>query len=843
MIAYTPGYTGEATDVQFFKLRPSSMLLSQGLSWSTAASQPNNTYAIRARYGINEPPTFVNLDAQIQVVPPQLVGTVIYTINATDPDISDTTVTDLTYRMTSANGLFSFNPTTRQVSVAANLTAYVGYQCITFEVEDICKNKDTGSLCIFIYNQPPTVTCNPITATVIETTTGNLALTTMGVSDPTDDVTCSLSRTSPTNSPFYLRYDNFEYKIYVNPNPGFRQASRDTYTVTIACTDTKNSTSATCNIKILPSSPPVFTNLPALVPLSTANVNTDPVYAVSVTDPDSTSFNYSMTCKPTPCPFTLYNTGNIQLNQDLVNSQVGGYDLSITVTDGYNTVTDTLTVTISGVNVSPKFTNLPLATDLYVQENIALGSSIYKASAIDNDGDALTYSMTSSPGTGMNYFSIDSSSGLISASTTNLINYEAMTDKVFTFKVSVTDGKLIDSQNLVIRISNVNEGLSFSQNTYRLDANESLAGTQLPNPGFVVTDIDSGDTRAFKGDCGAYSGYFTMNSANGFLTFAVDYDLDVPGKPALITCIVTATDSGGLTATATLSISLKNINDHTPTFKYSSYTFYVYNNSAVGTVLGNISATDADSGTDGQFVFTTDQTGLAQNYFDVSSTGRVTLQGSLNGIKGGTNLPFTVFATDAGSPARVGSTSVTVIVLDPTTTTSSTTTTGYKTFIEDKRNIVWIVFLALLALLLALLTAWVCWRYIGNWPIGFDPFSEWYNCCKGSDRPVFKRPPPKPKKPGKKPPVTPAISPNFTSPHEPARELAKEIKILKEATHQYDFHYYYTLHYLLTKSIEIRNYFYLLDGYCRKPTRGHGCPYADASSGYVHNSNSVNDKI
>ncbi|KAL3874012.1 hypothetical protein ACJMK2_037081, partial [Sinanodonta woodiana] len=804
MMAYNPNISGEATDVKFFKLRPSYFPVGLSLSWSTAVSQSGNTYLLRARYGVNEPPTFLNLDAQITVYPPKPIGTVIYTLSATDPDISDTTITQLTYRMITGNGFFSFNPTTRQVSVAADLNTYVGYQCITFEVEDYCTNKDTGSLCIFIYNEPPTVTCNPITATVIETTPGNIALTTMNIYDPTDDVTCSLASTSPKNSPFYLREDTFDYKIYASPNPGFRQATRDTYSVYITCTDKKNSTTAKCDIKILPSAPPKFTNLPGLVPLSTANVNTDPVYAVSVTDPDSTSFNYSMTCKPTPCPFTLFNTGNIQLNQDLIDHKVPGYDLFITVTDGYNSVTDTLTVTISGVNVPPKINNLPLPSELYVQENIPPGSSVYAVSATDNDGDTLSYSMTSSPGTGINYFSIDSSSGVISASTTNPINYEAMKDKVFTFKVSVTDGRLTDSQNLVIHISNVNEGLSFAQDTYRIVANESLAGTQLPNPGFVVTDIDIGDTRTFKQDCGANNGYLLMNSANGILTFAVDYDLDVPGKPTLITCIVTATDSGGLIATATLSITMKEINDHTPTFSPSSYTFYVYNNSAPGTVLGNVLAKDADIGTNGQFAFSTDQTGLAQNYFDVSSTGRVTLQGSLNGIKGGTNLPFTVFATDAGSPARVGSASVIVIVLDPTTTSSSTTTTGYKTFIDDKRNIVWIVFLSLLGLLLALLTAWVCWRYLRNWPIGFDPFSEcarncrkpkWCrdslkNCCKGSNRsrPVFKRAQPKSKKPGNEESQARQMSTEFNKP--PTRGKSNAAPSPMRAADDPNFHVY-----------------------------------------------------
>ncbi|KAK3591579.1 hypothetical protein CHS0354_013743 [Potamilus streckersoni] len=433
MIAYT---VNSSSQVKSCISRPSSHPLGSVLNWSTA-SRTINTYAIGAQYDVNSAPMFVNLDAYIQVVPPIAIGTVIYTISATDPDVSDTSITQLTYSNTSGNGLFSFDSTTRHVIVSANLTATAGYHCITFEVEDICQNKDTGSLCIFIYNEPPTVTCNPQTATIIETTNGNVALTTMVVSDPTDDVTCS----APNIAPFMLKMEK-EYKIFVNANPGFRVSTRDFYSLSITCNDNKNSTTAMCNIQILPSAPPRFINLPGLISVSTVNVITNPVYDVLVADPDSKSFNFSATCKHISCPFTINNTGSIQLDQDLLDRTIGGYDLYITVTDGYNNAADTLTVTISDVNVPPKFINLPLTTVLYVPENTALGSTVYKVSATDNDGDALTYNMASSPVTGMTYFSIDRSNGIITTSTVRAINYEEIKNTTWTFTVSVDDGKV-----------------------------------------------------------------------------------------------------------------------------------------------------------------------------------------------------------------------------------------------------------------------------------------------------------------------------------------------------------------------------------------------------------------
>ncbi|KAL3874013.1 hypothetical protein ACJMK2_037082 [Sinanodonta woodiana] len=712
MVAYiNENASGKAKSVIFFTLRPSSLPLGQGLSWSKAETQSSKTYAIKAEYAANQKPYFVNLDARIQVVPHTAIGTVLYTISATDPDVSDTTITQLSYNMTSQSQLFSFDPSTRQVRVSADIPYSFVEECLTFYVQDICEHNQKKQLCISTDNVPPTIVCTPQTAFIKENTPGNVDLTSVVVSDPTDDVTCSL-RTWPPNNHFRLNGANFDYTIYVDANPGFRVVDQSMYTVEVTCTDLKNTTKWNCTVQILPSERPMFTNLPSLLPLSTGNVKGEIVYTVSVTDPDSTSFDFSMTCKPSPCPFTIYNTGHIQLTEDIIKLTASGYELNITVTDGYHNISSYLAV-IYGANVYPKFTNLP--GKLSVEENTARGTSVYTVIATDSNRDTLTYSMKSSPESGMDYFSIDNFSGLISTSTTRSIDFETM-ETFYKFTVTVTDGTFFVSESLSINITNVNEQPTFSRNTYRIVANESKAYSTLPDPNFIVNDVDFGDTHLFKLDCLGNNEYFNMNDTTSILSFAVDYDLDVPGKQRFITCIVIATDRGGLTATATLSITINEINDNTPKFEADRYTFNVYRGSAIGLMIGRVSATDADIGTNGEIVYSTD----AIENFDVSLAGLITLQGynaaHINSIK--------VYATDAGSPARTGTASVTVIIIEPTSTASSSTTTGYKSFIEDKRNTAWIVILALLALITTLLAVWLCWRSIRSWPIGFDPFYE-----------------------------------------------------------------------------------------------------------------------
>ncbi|KAK3608539.1 hypothetical protein CHS0354_042516, partial [Potamilus streckersoni] len=112
MIAYKPEPVSIATQVMHFMLRPSYMAIGDTLDWTSATTESANTYAIRARYGVNRDPNFVNLDAEIKVTPPVAIGTIIYTVSATDHDISDTTITPLTYLMTNSSNYFSFDTTT-----------------------------------------------------------------------------------------------------------------------------------------------------------------------------------------------------------------------------------------------------------------------------------------------------------------------------------------------------------------------------------------------------------------------------------------------------------------------------------------------------------------------------------------------------------------------------------------------------------------------------------------------------------------------------------------------------------------------------------------------------------
>lgn len=147
------------------------------------------------------------------------------------------------------------------------------------------------------------------------------------------------------------------------------------------------------------------------------------------------------------------------------------------------------------------------------------------------------------------------------------------------------------------------------------------AGTELSAPGFVVTDPDSADTKFYTMDCSGYNtGFFEMDSSNGKVYLGRDFDRDV-GHPETTNCKVTVRDAGGLTATTSLTITIADINDNTPTFESSVFTFYLDPYDPVGTHVGNVSLTATDNDITASLssvVYTVDMTAFGEH---ISKTG------------------------------------------------------------------------------------------------------------------------------------------------------------------------------------------------------------------------------
>ena len=66
---------------------------------------------------------------------------------------------------------------------------------------------------------------------------------------------------------------------------------------------------------------------------------------------------------------------------------------------------------------------------------------------------------------------------------------------------------------------------------------------------------------------------------------------------------VLASESGSspsLTGTATVNVEILDVNDNTPTFDSDNFSFMIYENQPIETAVGNVSASDRDSGTNAE---------------------------------------------------------------------------------------------------------------------------------------------------------------------------------------------------------------------------------------------------
>ncbi|OJT25841.1 hypothetical protein BO221_08325 [Archangium sp. Cb G35] len=114
----------------------------------------------------------------------------------------------------------------------------------------------------------------------------------------------------------------------------------------------------------------------------------------------------------------------------------------LTVSDGQNSVSDTVDVVIHDVNRAPVVT----ASSVTVDER---STASLVASASDADGDALTYSWVQVSGSPVTLSGANTATATFSAG-------EVSADSVLTFRVTVSDGKATATQDVVVNVRQVN---------------------------------------------------------------------------------------------------------------------------------------------------------------------------------------------------------------------------------------------------------------------------------------------------------------------------------------------------------------------------------------------------
>ncbi len=301
--------------------------------------------------------------------------------------------------------------------------------------------------------------------------------------------------------------------------------------------------------------------------------------AVSASDPDADTLSYEIISGDTDKVFAVDGAGKITVNNssrlDYEASAV--YTLAVRVSDGTSEKIVTVTITVKDINEAPEISDQSFS----VNENSVAGTAVGKISARDPESLPITYSIIS--GNTNTAFTLGSSTGQITVGNANALNYEALSSYVLTVKVS--DGKNMPTARITIAVGNVNETPTVKNQSFSLNENTAkgmAVGTvpaSDPDSNALTYSITAGNTgNAFA--IGS-TGQITVNDSS-FL----DYE---SVKTYSLTVQVS---DGGYSPTATVSITIKNVNEKPVAANQS---FSVNENSPKGTTVGTVSASDPEN--------------------------------------------------------------------------------------------------------------------------------------------------------------------------------------------------------------------------------------------------------
>ncbi|MDE2976867.1 MAG: cadherin domain-containing protein, partial [Acidobacteriota bacterium] len=326
------------------------------------------------------------------------------------------------------------------------------------------------------------------------------------------------------------------------------------------------------------------------------------------------------------------------------------YEVTVKATDADGiTGTASITVTVTNVNEAPSFASAGTLS-ISVAEGTTgnIGSPV---TATDPEGASLTYSLT---GTDASAFRV-SAAGQISLATGTVLNHERKTS--YSFNVVVSDGAtqpLTATRAVTLTVTDVDESLTISG---------LASGTVAENAAYTsATPTVSGHrgTVTWTKE-GADAADFTIASATGALSMvARDHeDAQDANKDNAYEVTVKATDADGITGTASITVTVTNVNE-APAFSTAAALAISVPEGTTGDIGSPVTATDPEGA-----ALTYSLTGADASAFQVSAAGQISLAtGTVLNHEQKSSYSFNVVVSDGATPPLTATRAVTLTVTD-----------------------------------------------------------------------------------------------------------------------------------------------------------------------------------
>ncbi|WP_172435952.1 cadherin domain-containing protein [Sediminicola luteus] len=409
----------------------------------------------------------------------------------------------------------------------------------------------------------------------------------VGRVEATDAESDELTFAITTNDDNAFTINESTGELSVSESASIDYETKTSYTLTITVNDGELDASSTITVNITD----VAENVAPVVAAQSFNLSEDTgagalIGTIIATDENADPLSFTISINDDDAVSIDGSTGELFLTDsttlDFETKDV--YTITVLVSDGELETEVNITINITDVdeNTAP----VMVAQEFSLVENTGAGFLVGTIVATDDGTEPLSFAIKTNDD---DAFTLDESSGEIFVSNTGSFDYE--TKNVYSLVVVVSDGVFETEAVVTINITDVDENTApvVTAQTFSI-AEDSASGIAIGT--VMATDAES-NTLSFSiktNDDDA----FEINTSTGELTLATSSNLDFETKNSYT--IVVVVSDGVLETEATVTIAITDVEDNTAP-AVDAQTFNIAEDSASGTAIGTVIATDAESNT------------------------------------------------------------------------------------------------------------------------------------------------------------------------------------------------------------------------------------------------------
>ncbi len=485
-------------------------------------------------------------------------------------------------------------------------------------------------------------------------------------------ITFTIVHISPSSASFMLNSSSGELHLESTLDAEFSLA----YNVSVKADNMpaipEQSTVTIITIEVLDKNDnqPRFVQLDYIVPISEASNLGSVVVQLDATDDDSTTQNslliFEITGGNDSSLFEINPaSGVIFILSELDRETQSQHILEVSVSDNGNpTLNDSTTVTVVVQDFNDNEPVFEQSAYLFtVVENQPPLTPVGRVHANDIDIQVISYYLAANFSEG-SLFQLNMTTGQL----VSLFPYDRETKEAYSFVAIATDsGQIIERTAEVtinVTVLDVNDNApQFMYSSYNISWYENTTiGSLLLTVTALDSDVGRNGTLEYYLLPGNDSHMFSINSSSGEIILVEELDRETQAR---FQFRVAAEDHGiplRLNGTTDVRVTVLDNNDNTPAFNATEYRSVLLEDSAMGTVVSYIGASDADIDENAEIRFSLNDD-FGNTFAIDSESGVVTLAGSLD-FEQIQNYSFFIIAQDSAEFPRMTTAPIVVEVVD-----------------------------------------------------------------------------------------------------------------------------------------------------------------------------------